>query len=365
MTPPDALARARRILVVRLDNLGDVLLTAPFARALSAAAPEARLTLLASPGGALGAPLLPWYRRVVTARALWQDLDARLPFEPGRELALIETLRAGAYDAAFVLTSFSQTAWPAAYAAYLAGIPVRAGFASDFGGGVLTDPVAPPPDGTHQAERNLALLAALGIPVADADPAVVVPASAARQAATWLGAAGIEDGRFVAIVPGASCAARRYDPRRYAIVARGLAAAGRRVVVLGTGREAALAAPILDACPSALSLVGQTSVEQFAAIIERAGLVVCGNSAALHLADAFGRPLVVLYSGTDLESEWAARRAPATVLRVATACSPCRGFECPYAMACLDVDPGTVVAAALARLAAPPGREEPCVASAS
>ena len=73
---PTVLDGARRILVVRLDNLGDVVLTSPFARALARAVPRAELTLLASPGGAAASALVPWYGRTIPVRAVWQDLAA-------------------------------------------------------------------------------------------------------------------------------------------------------------------------------------------------------------------------------------------------------------------------------------------------
>jgi len=350
----NALDGARRVLVVRLDNIGDVILTSPLLRAVREALPDAELTLLASPGGALAAPLLPWIDDVVVHRAVWQDLGNRLPFEPEREAAFLDQLRDRRFDAAIVLTSFSQTPHAAGYAGYLAGIPVRIGQAADFGGGTLTHVVEPAPAGTHQAERNLHLLDAIGVAVRDRGLALAVPPDAADRASRLLYDIGVAAGEAIVVAPGASCAARRYDPVRYGIAARQVAArTGRPVVVVGTERELPLADAILSACPGARSVTGMTSVAELAAIVASAGVVLCGNSATLHLADAFSRPVVALYSGTDRESEWAPRRAPSRLLRIETACAPCRRFDCPYEMACLAIDPERVVDAALELLAAP------------
>lgn len=92
---------AKNILALRLDNAGDVIMLGPALRAVRETLPAARLTLLASPAGAAAAPLLPWLDAVITWRASWQDLG-RLPFAPERELALIERLRAQAFDAALI-----------------------------------------------------------------------------------------------------------------------------------------------------------------------------------------------------------------------------------------------------------------------
>ena len=351
------LAGAARILIVRLDNIGDVLLTGPVFRALRAALPSVELTLLASPAGAAAAELLPWVDRVRTLRAVWQDVGGRVPFDPVRERAFAESLGDEGYDAALILTSFSQTPYAPAFAAYLAGIPIRIGHAADFGGSVLSHAIRPPRDGAHQAERNLHLLDEIGVPVADRNLGIGVPPAATARVMGWLAREGITPGRLIVVAPGASCAARRYDARRHGEAAAALSReTGHRVVVAGTEREAALVEEVVAACPGATSWAGRTSPPELAALVAEAAVVICGNSATLHLADALDRPVVSLYSGTDRESEWAPRRAPATLLRVPTSCHPCRRFECPYGMACLDVAPSRVATAALRLLAGKEGR---------
>ena len=124
---PSELDAARRILVIRLDNIGDVVMLGPALRALRAAVSSAETTLLCSPAGAQAAELLtPWLDEVLVWRASWQDASGTHALDPARELALIAELRARDFDAAIVSTSFSQSAYPPAYACALAGIPVRA-----------------------------------------------------------------------------------------------------------------------------------------------------------------------------------------------------------------------------------------------
>ncbi len=171
----------------------------------------------------------------------------------------------------------------------------------------------------------------------------------------------------MALAPGASAASRRYDPARYGAVAHSLAGLGHpatgqplTVVLLGSEREADLVAPMLSAggARRLVSLAGRTGVPELAAVIDRAALVIANNSGPLHMADALGRPMVIMYSGTEWESQWRPRSAPATLLRRETACSPCFQFQCPYNMECLDFEPASVVAAALDLLerAGPGGR---------
>lgn len=350
--PPLDLAGVRRLLAIRLDNIGDVVMTGPALRALRDAAPDATISLLCSPAGREAAGLLPWVDETVVARALWQDVGGRLPLDPHRELALVERLRAGRYEAAFVFTSFSQTAFPAAYACYLAGIPIRAGQAADFGGSVLSHAIAPAPDGTHQAERNLHLVEALGLPVGDRSLAVELPRVAIDRAHRLLSAAGIDPLRpFVVVAPGASAAARRYPADRFAAAARLVAdRLDWPIVVVGSERDREAAAAIAASTPDGRSLAGATTTAEWAAVIGGARLLISSHSAPVHLADALRTPVVCLFSGTDRESEWAPRDTPAVLLREPTACAPCRLFDCPIGLPCLDVPPEAVAEAAFALL---------------
>ncbi|HEX5828189.1 MAG TPA: glycosyltransferase family 9 protein [Candidatus Limnocylindrales bacterium] len=358
LTPGSPLAGARRVLVVRLDNLGDVLMSGPVFRGLRAALPDAELVLLASPGGAAVAPLLPWVDRVETLRAVWQDASGALPQDPDRELQAVARLRALRADAAVILTSFSQTTWAPAYACYLAGIPVRAGHAPDFGGSLLSHPVkGPAPD--HQAERNLHVVRALGVPVPDEALEVRVPMQAAAAVSRLLADAGMDRAAPVVVLPGASCAARRYEPARFAAAARELARRdGLPVVVAGADRERPLTAAVADAVPGALDLGGRTGVPELAAVVARAAVVLTNDSLGMHLADALRVPVVVAFAGTDREAEWAPRSTAARTLRRSTACAPCRLFECPIGHPCLDIEPGEVAAAASALLAGAPTMTE-------
>jgi ADP-heptose:LPS heptosyltransferase len=84
-----------------------------------------------------------------------------------------------------------------------------------------------------------------------------------------------------------------------------------------------------------------------AAVLRRSRLVLANDSGPMHLADAFGRPMVILFSGTEIEEQWRPRGAPARLLRRPTDCAPCYRFHCPFQMECLDIPPEEVVAAAL------------------
>jgi ADP-heptose:LPS heptosyltransferase len=348
-----------RVLVVRLDNIGDVIMLGPALRAIRANLPRASITLLATPGGSQAAPLLPWIDDVMVHRVLWQDITGAWPLDPGRELALVDEIRQRGFDAAIIFTSFTQSPHPPAFVCYLAGIPLRVAQSKEFGGGLLTQWVRPLGDEEHQVDRNLRLLSAASFELAGAHLEVRIPVEAQARADALLASVGIEPGQpFIALAPGASAAARRYDPGRFGSVAAALAGqphpvtrAPLTVALLGSQREVDLVGGMAVANrPGVVSLAGQTSVPELAGVINRAALVLANNSGPLHLADALNRPMVIMYSGAEWETQWQPRGAPATLLRRPTPCSPCFAFTCPYGMECLDFAPAEVVEAALTLL---------------
>lgn len=343
--------RARNILAIRPDNIGDVVMTGPALRAVKAALPAARITLLASPGGATAAPLLPWIDDVIVGRVLWQQIKD-FPFDPARERELINTLAARNFDAALIFTSFSQTPHAPGYMCYLAGIPLRAGEGKEFGGQVLTTELRGAPDDMHQVERNLRLVEALGFPVYDRQLAVAIPDAARGRVAVLLGDLGVDSAApLVLLHPGASAQARRYPPERAGAVARLLSERGRHVLVTGVERETALIETVRQHAPRVRCLLGGTTLAEYAALIEHAALVICGNTLPLHLADAVRTPVLSLYSGTDLEAQWQPRNTQFRLLRRSTPCHPCYLFQCPIDLPCLDIPPQEVVHAAEAMLA--------------
>jgi ADP-heptose:LPS heptosyltransferase len=83
----------------------------------------------------------------------------------GEERALIESLRAGKFDAAIIFSGVHQSPYLPAYRCYLAGIPIRAGHSKEFGGGVLSHRARPPADDTPLLQRHLSLLQSIGLDI--------------------------------------------------------------------------------------------------------------------------------------------------------------------------------------------------------
>jgi ADP-heptose:LPS heptosyltransferase len=101
----------------------------------------------------------------------------------------------------------------------------------------------------------------------------------------------------VVVHPGAAFPSRRWPPEHFAAVARALAGDGERVVVTGTPEEVPLARRVAGTAglTSDAVLAGRTDIQEMAALVAVARLVVCGDTGTAHLASAFGTPSVVLF----------------------------------------------------------------------
>lgn len=339
--PSEVWRSLKNLLVMRLDNIGDVLMTTPVLRSLRENLPDATITLMASPGGALTQPLLPWVDRVIPWRVLWQDLG-RLEFDPSREWELIQTLSSYQFDAAIILTSFSQSPHPAGLVCALAGIPLRLGESKEQDLGTLTHAVPPAPDDWHQVERNLRLIESVGFEVSDRRLTLHLPTpSPLRQ--------GTESLPYLVLNPWTSCQSRNYFSDRFANAARQISdGTGWSVVVTGVEKDRNRAHDVLTILGDrAIDLIGRTSLTELVALIAEAKLVLTNNTSTMHIADATHTPSVILFAGTELEQQWQPRHSPTRLLRRPTVCNPCYSFRCPYELQCLDITPDAVVEAAM------------------
>jgi len=343
---------ARRLLAVRLDNMGDVLMTTPALDALKRAAPGRRITLLASPSGAAVAPFLgeavdetiaydaPWVKNAVDA-------------DPVRDLALVRRLAQARFDAAVIFTVYSQNPLPAALACHLAGIPLRLAHCRENPYALLTDWVRetePADTVRHEATRQLDLVATIGAGTDDPRLRFAIPSEATARIDALLESIGAGARRPLVVVhPGASAASRRYPAERFAAVVRELAATLEgAIVVTGTIDERPLAALVAAGGgdrPGVANLAGRLGLGELGALIARADVLVSNNTGPVHIASAVGTPVVDLYALTNPQhTPW---RVPHRVLFRDVACRYCYRSVCPHGEAlCLaTVEPAEVVAA--------------------
>jgi lipopolysaccharide heptosyltransferase II len=334
---------------VRLDSIGDVLMTTPAIRALRECCPERRITLLTSTAGAAVARLIPEIDEVVVHEAPWMKASGR--HDGQVELDLVRLL-AGRFDAAVIFTVFSQSPLPAALLCHLAGIPLRLAHCHENPYQLLTDWVPDPePAGgpRHEVQRQLELVASVGCTAVDDRLSLSVPGEARARVRGILGE--LADRDYLVIHPGSTAASRRYPPERFAAVAARLAAASHPVVVTGDASERQTTAAVATAGGEAgLDLGGRLDLATLAAAIEGARLLITNNTGPAHIAAAVGTPVVDLYALTNPQhTPW---RVPCRVLSYDVPCRWCYKSVCPegHHRCLLGVSAEEVVDATLALL---------------
>lgn len=364
------MAEPRRILVVKLADLGDLLLSEPALRSLRQRYPRAGIDVLTTPHAA---GLLPMFgggfRPIPFSKALFDNPRAAArPDRAWQPLRLALALRRAGYDLVVILhhltTAFGALKYRAL--ARATGAPRIAGL--DNGrGDFLTARVPDLGFGVwHEAEYMLAVAMAAGGAVVDPAPVLTPPPD--PQLPFELPA------EYVALYPatGPYSSARTWPAARYAEVARALHAAGHALVILGGEDARAAGRRISAAVPAAMDLTGRTSLTQLTAIVAGARLAAGGDSFIGHLAAAVGCPVVAIFGPSNLQAwqPYGTLEAPAAAqpgLESAPAglavhsglpCAPClytghslgRPLGCPGRTCIRSIQSGQVAAAALSLL---------------
>lgn len=351
---------ARNILCIRLDYLGDVLMTTPALRALKNATTPRRITLLTSSGGAAAAQYIAEVDDTIVYSAPW--LKHGTGCRPENDLAMIEQLRAGQFDAAVIFTVFSQNPLPTAMLCYLAGIPLRLAHCHENPYQLLTDWVRDPePEELvrHEVRRQLDLVASVGCTTKDERLHFRIRDNDAEQIRTLLASHGIEQGsQWIVLHPGASAASRRYPAQHWAAAARGLAQRlGCPLIFTGAADEADLISGIIDQAShpdlKAISLSGKLDLGMLAALIAEAPLLISNNTGPAHLAAAVGTSVVDLYALTNPQhTPW---QVANRVLYHDVPCRFCYKSVCPrgHHDCLMKVTPEQVIDAALELITQP------------
>jgi lipopolysaccharide heptosyltransferase II len=349
---------ARNLLCVRLDTIGDVLMCTPAIRALKEARPARRITLLSSASGAAIASLVPEIDEVIEYAAPWMK-----PASGGAsdDRAMLQGLRARAFDGAVIFTSYSQSALPAATLCRLAGIPLVAAHVREKPYALVSDAVPecePQRFVRHEVRRQLDLVSAIGAEARDERMSLAAPDVARVRVAGLLASIGIEATTpWCVIHPGSTASSRRYPAERFAAAARALAGDhGWRIVVTGDAGERALAEQVASAAGErGHSVAGRLDLGEMAALIATAPELVSNNSGPVHIAAALGTPIVDLYALTNPQhTPWL---VPHRLLFRNVACRNCYASVCPQShhRCLLGVSAGEVVDAAVS-LASESGR---------
>jgi heptosyltransferase-2 len=312
----------QRVAIVAPNWLGDAVMSLP---AINMLATASRLSVLTSP----------YVARVFLHQPGIEEIHVDPRGGRGRRIvARTRSLRSVWPRAAAIFPPSFSSVLPV----FLSGVPRRIGFRADGRGAMLTHALPLPSREVHLVDSYLelsrAVLRDLGI---DGGP----PSRArlhvgdSERASMRRHIAGIADGGYVVVVPGAAFGpAKSWPEERYrALCAELVGSVG--VVLTGSRGDRDVCERIARSVPGVISLAGETSLGEMFALVEGACAVVANDSGAPHVAAALEVPCVVLFGSTS--PAWTAPRGEdVRVLQHKVHCNPCFRRTCPTQLECFN-----------------------------
>jgi len=316
----------KRILVLRLERIGDLLMTLPALADLRAFAPDAEIDLVVGSWNAELARAIDPVNRVQCLDASWLARD----FAGRGVLSLIAAARQWrrhAYDLAVnfepdirgnLMLAVSGAAWTAGY--------------GSGGGGPLLDVALDFDTHAHTSDNARQLVAAIfDSPVPpEQPPTLVVPTAAHENAARLLAGSGPP---LIGVHVSGGRAIKQWPVERFADVARRFVEhLGATIVLSGSASDRAMVETVKSALPGphVVDVAGHVDLLTLAGVIERLDLLVTGDTGPMHLAVAVGTPVVAVFGPSD-PARYAPRGPLDRVIRVDLPCSPCNRIRRPPA----------------------------------
>ena len=370
----------RKILLIKLSAVGDVVHTIPVLNKLRRRYPAAQLDwLVTSPIAELLRHNPSITNIIEFERDVWSTPWRLAPFAAYARLAA--RLRAAAYDLVIDMHGQFRTA-----ALTLAtGAPARIGFdrprARVWGASprkfplearrhawqgaregswlAYTHHIAVPTLDLHAVDRYLNLGSILELDKGPADFSFPIPQSANSRVDSLLRQHHIDRADLVVMAPGTVWGTKHWGTEKFAKVAQHFLSQGFAVVLIGTQRERNVCEEVADLAPGAVDLAGMTTLSELAALIRRAALNITNDSGPMHLAVALNRPVISIFGPTDPVWIGPYGRQHA-VLHADLPCSPCylrRLKDCRHEHACMQsVSPLAVIGRAESVLESPANR---------
>jgi heptosyltransferase-3 len=284
LRPPD------RILIIKMRYVGDVLLATPVLTRLREGFPKASLVMLVNPGT----------DGVVRNHPA---LDEVLVVERGnwfRQWRFLRTLQARRFDLVIDLTDSDRSA----ALSWLSRAPARVGYNSEdrWRGSLYTRIVEADRLKMHQVRYHLAATESLGLTGPAPDPLLNVSPESRSEANRLLEDIGIDANRpLVCVHPGARWWFKSWPPGRFAALADLIQReTSTQVVIVGGEQERMSAGRISETMKTPLhSLVGRTGLQELAAVLARASLMISNDNGPMHMAVALRVPVIALFGPSD------------------------------------------------------------------
>ena len=314
----------KKILVINVNWLGDVIFSIPLFKSLKNAYPGSEISCLAPSRVKEVIDLIP----IVDETIVFDERGEHL--SPLAKLKLIQSLKQKHFDMAFILHRSHTRAW----LAYLAGIPVRVGHVEKKRGFLLTHAYQPPSGRLHRSDYYSHLLESFGISVADRMCDLSVSSEEESAARERLRRLGVRDSDFVVVInPGGNWDLKRWPKENFAgLLKQLMAQSSVKVLLSGAPKDVALVNDIVSlAGVKPIVLTGETTLKELAALFKCVDLLISGDTGPLHLASGVGTDTLSIFGPTEPELTGPRGRGKSVILRKDVGCNkePCYFLECP------------------------------------
>jgi ADP-heptose:LPS heptosyltransferase len=294
--------KLKNILCVRLDNMGDVLMSSPAISSVKETF-KCSLTLLTSSMGGSVAAYIPAIDDVMVWDAPWVKGTGNTT--PSEFSKMVDSIREKDFDGAIIFTVYSQNPLPTALMLTLAGIPNRLAYCRENPYGLLTQWLPEEEPYTfirHQVRRDLELVKSIGAITRDETIRIRLPESQEKAVKEKLSHAGVDVREpWLILHPGVSEKKRQYPTDLWIQAGTQIARQMNcHLVITGAKAEKGLADDVCGGIgPMAHSVAGMLSLEEFISLIEIAPLLISVNTGSVHLAAAVQTKVIVLYALTN------------------------------------------------------------------
>jgi lipopolysaccharide heptosyltransferase II len=295
-------SNCKNILIIRADNMGDLIMSSPAIRAVRNAF-KCNITLLASAAAASAALLIEDINEVIIADLPWVKKESTIT--SGALLTLSENLRQRQFDGCIIFTVYSQSALPAAMLAWMSGIPKRLAYSRENPYDLLTDWL---PDEEpysfirHQVTRDLALVKTIEAVPEQEEIILKYPLEATISMVKKLKSFNIDlPQSFILFNPCVSEPKRLFPEDKWvALIEETIRHFNLPIYLTGSKQEQLLTERIQKRSGNiALSIAGLLDIPELAALISKASLLVSVNTGPVHIAAGVQTPVVVLYAQTN------------------------------------------------------------------
>jgi lipopolysaccharide heptosyltransferase II len=322
----------KRILIVRTDRVGDVILTTPVIKALRDANPSAYLAMVVRP-----------YTKVIVEGNPYLDEVIIYDKDGGQKgwlsaLWFSRALAKRKFDLAIVANPSNRSN----LIPFLAGIPKRVGYDRKLGW-LLTNRVKDTKfEGIkHEIEYNLDLVRALGIEPQDKSTFMPIAENSEKWAEAVFSKFNILPGDKLCVLnPGASDNSKMWPAERYAQVAEKLAQKGMKIVILGGPQDQTVCREVIKRlrCPC-IDMVANNDISQAASLLRRSSLFISSDTGPMHIASSLGVPVIAILGRSQpglSPLRWGPSNKKSRVVHKDVGCVECLAHRCPKGFLCLQ-----------------------------